>query len=163
MQRHRPFRPFHAAPLLSLILLFAAFPAPAQVPWSKAKGNGKIRVLLTVDGSHSWAQKESHFLSLMKRIGKFELQKTGDLDQWLPENLKNYDLVVVHTTGGEQTDARANGLQDFLESGGGGSLPFRSTPEAPWRSSSPKFESQEPGRELNLPGQRNVSVNPLFV
>ncbi len=79
----------------------------------------KIRVLLTVDGSHGWQEKEPIFQSLVDKAGDFVVTKTGDLDRWLPERIKNYDLVVIHTTGGKLTNAQAEGLAKFVEAGGG--------------------------------------------
>lgn len=91
-----------------------------SAPASEAANAGKkIRVLLTVDGSHGWDEKEPIFTSLVERAGVLAVTKTKDLNQWLPENVKNYDLVVIHTTGGELTDAQANGLAKFVEAGGG--------------------------------------------
>ncbi len=83
------------------------------------KAERPVRVLLTVDGTHSWAQKEPRFQSLMRESGEFEVRSSGDLDQWLPGNIRSYDLVVVHTTGGNLGEARAKGLREFVEAGGG--------------------------------------------
>jgi type 1 glutamine amidotransferase len=79
----------------------------------------KVRVLLTVDGSHGWAAKEPIFMSLVGKTGAFEVTRSKDLNDWLPERIRQYDLVVVHTTGGNLSDAQVNGLTRFVEAGGG--------------------------------------------
>lgn len=79
----------------------------------------KTRVLLTVDGSHGWPAKEPIFMSLVNQAGAFELTQSGDINEWLPDRIKKYDLVVVHTTRGDLNDAQADGLRTFIENGGG--------------------------------------------
>ncbi len=79
----------------------------------------KVRVLLTVDGSHEWAEKEPIFRDLVKRAGDFEVTQSGNLDDWIAPRLAKYDLVVIHTTAGKLSDAQAEGLIKFVESGGG--------------------------------------------
>jgi type 1 glutamine amidotransferase len=92
----------------------------AELPAGEAVGGGKkVRVLLTVDGSHGWAEKEPIFMALVKQAGDFELTRSGDMDEWLPDRIRKYDLVVVHTTRGNLSDAQADGLKGFIEAGGG--------------------------------------------
>jgi len=99
-------------------VLLLASTAAAQAAQETAKKT-KIRVLLTVDGSHGWQEKEPIFQSLVDKAGDFVVTKTGDLNQWIPERIKTYDLVVIHMTGGKLTDAQADGLAKFVEAGGG--------------------------------------------
>jgi len=99
-------------------IMIIAEAAVASAQTGGVEGN-KVRVLLTVDGSHDWAGKEPIFMERVKQAGGFELTKSGDLDEWLPERIKKYDLVIVHTTGGNLTDAQIDGLTRFLHDGGG--------------------------------------------
>lgn len=114
-------------PTVSLrrVLVFCALLAPGAgaasgEPESAAPSGGRaVRVLLTVDGTHSWDRKEPAFDSLVEEAGEFQVEKSPDLDRWLPQNVKAYGLVVIHTTGGSLSEAQARGLWGFVEAGGG--------------------------------------------
>lgn len=59
----------------------------------------RVRTLLTVDGSHGWAEKEKGFDSLVAGSGEFDVAKSADLGRWLPASLKEFGLVVIHAGG----------------------------------------------------------------
>lgn len=82
--------------LIVAMLLAPGCSARAAEP-VKAEPKEKVRVLLTMDGSHEWAAKEPIFMSLVKKAGDFEVAKSDNLDDWLPERIKNYDLVGIHS------------------------------------------------------------------
>ncbi len=103
-----------AIPRTALALSGALFLAASPIVSAE-----KTRLLLTTDGTHSWAQKEAAFDSLVAELGDFVVEKTKDLDRWLPQNIKDYNLVVIHTTGGTLSAEQANGLRGFVEAGGG--------------------------------------------
>jgi len=102
-----------------LVVVTTMLAGCASTVAAEEAGKKKIRVLLTVDGSHGWAQKEPIFNALVDEAGDFEITKSNNLDNWLPERIKQYDLVVIHTTGGDLTDAQADGLSQFVQAGGG--------------------------------------------
>lgn len=135
MTAHRPYSSgllaaFAAGVLLAGVGAAAADASPVETspaeaspveasPAEAAAAPKPVRILLTVDGSHGWDQKEPHFRSLVDEAGGIEVTKSGDLDEWLPERIARYDVVLVHTTGGRLGAAQAAGLRGFVEAGGG--------------------------------------------
>jgi len=109
---------FRWGAILIIGVVGAALPIPATAAQGVAEGK-KLRVLLTVDDSHGWAAKEPIFTECLKQAGSFEVIRSGDLNEWLPDRIRRYDLVLIHTTGGELSDAQADGLNAFVEAGGG--------------------------------------------
>ncbi|MBN1344480.1 MAG: DUF1080 domain-containing protein [Phycisphaerae bacterium] len=109
---------FKAVALLGL--LTATFTVALNTARAQAAAEQKkVRVLLTADGTHDWRSKEPIFMDLVSRTGDFEITQSKDLNEWLPDRIKKYDLVVIHTTGGKLEDAQADGLIQFVQSGGG--------------------------------------------
>ncbi len=102
--------------VVAIITLGSTRPSPAASKDSDAK---KVRTLLLADGSHEWDQKRPFFESLVGKAGAFRITETPDLNALLADRLKGYDLVVVHTTGHELTEAQAHGLRDFVAAGKG--------------------------------------------
>ncbi len=103
-----------------LVMATAGMLSAVRVGLAEEKaGGGKIRVLLTADGSHGWAEKEPLFMEILKKAGDFEVTRSGDFNDWLADRIGKFDLVVVHTTRGTLTDAQTDGLIRFVENGGG--------------------------------------------
>ncbi len=80
----------------------------------------KIKVLFEVGGG---VHNEKECPELLKKVledtNQFEVSITKDRDQFKAENIKNYDLVMIYTTGGELTKDQERGLVSFVENGGG--------------------------------------------
>lgn len=80
-----------------------------------------LNVLFEVGG---WAGHDPVHLPVMlkdvlEKTGDFTVTITEDRDQFKAENIKNYDLVMIYTTGGNLSKEQEQGLCGFVENGGG--------------------------------------------
>ena len=97
----------------------------AVVVAARAEAVEKIKVLyLRGGGVHDWKTCTSILVPIFEKTGDFEVTLTEKLDDLKADNIKNYDLVLFHTTGlnfapGEAGKEQEKGLCDFVRNGGG--------------------------------------------
>lgn len=109
----------HRRWFLATTCLAALLTNPTAVNAARTVPAGKVRVLVTVDGSHGWPEKEPIFKDVVANAGDFDITVSNDLDEWQADRIRKYELVVIHTTGGSLTDGQIDGLMKFIEAGGG--------------------------------------------
>lgn len=85
------------------------------------KQQGKIKVLFEVGGAqfHDPVKLPVMLKDVLEKTGDFEITITEDRDQFKAENINNYDLVMIYTTGGDLTPEQEQGLVQFVENGKG--------------------------------------------
>lgn len=92
----------------------AAFAADAAKPVAKSK------VLFLVGGPyHDNPVLYPILEKMLGDTGDFTVTTSKDLDQFKPENIKNYDLVVIYATRLTLTKEQEQGLTDFVANGKG--------------------------------------------
>lgn len=92
----------------------SAFAADATKPAAKSK------VLFMVGGPfHDQPELYSMLQNMLEGTGSFTVTTSRDLDQFKPENIKNYDLVVIYATHLTMTKEQEKGLIDFVANGKG--------------------------------------------
>lgn len=85
-----------------------------------AKPVAKSRVLFVVGGHfHDNPVLYPMLEKMLQDTGDFTVTTSRDLDQLKPENIKNYDLVVVYTTQLTLSKEQEKGLIDFVANGKG--------------------------------------------
>lgn len=101
-----------AAALISACLAMHAEESVKQEP---------LKVLFEVGGwaGHDPVQLPVMLKDVLEKTGDFSITITEDRDQFKAENIKNYDLVLIYTTGGNLTPEQEQGLCSFVENGGG--------------------------------------------
>lgn len=79
-----------------------------------------IRTLVLIGGaSHDFEGLTPKLISWLERTGDFRVTLSRERDDLRGEVLDRYDLLVMHTQGGELSEAQRDGLVGFLERGGG--------------------------------------------
>jgi len=77
-------------------------------------------LLLTGGGIHDWKGCGDEIEKALRAAGSFEVTRINDdLSAFEAPNLDPYDLVVFYYTRGELTDARKNGLLNWIAGGKG--------------------------------------------
>ena len=81
----------------------------------------RMKVLFEVGGAdfHDPVNLPPIVEKLLEATGRFAVTITEDRDQFKPDNISNYDLVVIYTTGGELSKEQEQGLIEFVECGKG--------------------------------------------
>lgn len=81
----------------------------------------KLNVLFMVGGAdfHDPVNLPPIMKKVAEDTGIFAVTITQDHDQFKPENIKNYDLVMIYTTGGNLSKDQEKGLTDFVANGKG--------------------------------------------
>jgi uncharacterized protein len=106
------------------VLLVLALAVPglckAQGPVPAADASKPIKVLFLVGGyaGHDSVHLPPMLVKALQDKGKFEFNITEDHDQYRPENIKKYDVVLSYTTGGDLTKEQEAGLIGFVQNGG---------------------------------------------
>ena len=79
----------------------------------------KMNVLFVVGGAdfHDPVSLPPIVKKALEDTGKFTVTITEDRDQFKLENICNYDLVLIYTTGGELSKEQEKGLTEFVEGG----------------------------------------------
>lgn len=100
-----------------LVMLMSACMMHAQETAKKQP----IKVLFEVGGweGHDPVHLPVMLKDVLEKTGDFTITITQDRDQFKTENIKNYDLVMIYTTGGELNKEQEQGLCGFVENGGG--------------------------------------------
>ncbi len=96
------------------VLCASAFAADAPKPVAKSK------VLFLVGGPfHDQPVLYPMLQSMLESTGNFTVTTSKDLDQLKPENIKNYDLLVVYATRLTLSKEQERGITDFVADGKG--------------------------------------------
>lgn len=100
--------------VLALITLAGGVRAASSSP------QGPVRVLFVTGGCcHDWANLPPILINPMQASGVFKVTLTQDRDMLIPEKIKDFDLVVFYTQGGDITEQQKKGLLGFVRRGGG--------------------------------------------
>ncbi|NLN78565.1 MAG: ThuA domain-containing protein [Armatimonadetes bacterium] len=101
--------------ILLLLTLFLTCPVFAGAPPPAAS-----KVLFLVGGPfHDNPELYPIVQNLLQATGEFTVTVSRDLDQFKPENIKNYDLVIMYSTRLTPTPQQEKGLIDFVSNGKG--------------------------------------------
>lgn len=108
--------------LLATVVMLAVFATlcGAGFAGETVKPVAKSKVLFVVGGPfHDQPVLYPMLQKMLEGTGNYTVTLSRDLDQFKPENIKNYDLVVVYTTNLTLTPEQEKGLTDFVANGKG--------------------------------------------
>ena len=123
------------------------------------------QVLMLVGGPfHDNAELYPILQKKLEGTGEFKLNVTHDLDQFKPENIKKYDLVIVYATQLKMNKEQEQGLLSFVDSGKGlvgihcATDCFKDS-DAYWKMVGGKFRTHGSGTfQVNVTAKRNPIV-----
>ena len=104
----------------TLLLLISLFLAMVPV-WAGAPKQPDVsQVLFMVGGPfHDNPELYPILQNLLQSTGEFKVTVSRDLDQFRPEQIKNYDLIIMYSTRLTPTAEQEKGLIDFVSNGKG--------------------------------------------
>ena len=149
--------------LLSTFLLVCT--AAADTPCEQQK----LKVLFEVGGAafHDPVHLPKMLKGILEDTGDFEVTITEDRDQFKAQNINNYDLVLIYTTGGELTKEQEQGIVSFVENGKGlvgihsATDSFKNS-DAYWKLVGGRFTGHGSGTfKVKITGKRHVTVKNM--
>lgn len=130
---------------------------------------GKARVLFVVGGPafHDPVELPKLLKDVVEKTESFEVTITEDREQFRPENISRFDLVMIYTTGHQLTEEQEDGLVGFVSNGGGlvgihsATDSFKNS-DAYWKLLGGRFTGHGGGKfQVNITGRRHVIVRDM--
>lgn len=129
----------------------------------------RARVLFVVGGPafHDPVELPKLLKDVVEKTGAFEVTITEDREQFRPENINRFDLVMIYTTGHQLTQEQEEGLVKFVNDGGGlvgihsATDSFKNS-DAYWKLLGGRFTGHGSGKfRVNITGKRHVIVRDM--
>lgn len=103
--------------LATTAMVFTTF---ASCSANESKTNA-VKTLFMVGGAkfHDPVELPVILKTYLENNGSYDIDITEDHNEFLPEKIKNYKLIIVYTTGGELTAEQQMGLTEWVKQGNG--------------------------------------------